>query len=89
MTSPANQTRYQVRFDWGVEGANAIAPGAHIVVWADALPDATTDPQSITHEGAIVTGTTGSRTAVAQWVPVREANASAEFSILREFRLPA
>ncbi|MGX5682110.1 2-phosphosulfolactate phosphatase [Schumannella luteola] len=72
MSSAANQSRYQVRFDWGVAGANAIAPGAHIVVWVDALPDDSTDPLAIAHEGAIVTGSTGSRAAVAQWILDRQ-----------------
>lgn len=70
--SPENQTRYQVRFDWGVAGANRIAPGAHIVVWVDALPDDTVDPTAVAHDGAIVTGSIGSRAAVAQWVLARQ-----------------
>lgn len=76
MTSPANQTRYQVRFDWGVAGADAIAPGAHIVVWVDALADhaAAVDPRAIAHDGAIVTGSVGSRAAVAQWILERQAD---------------
>ncbi|GAA1528434.1 2-phosphosulfolactate phosphatase [Agromyces terreus] len=31
------QAKYQVRFDWGVDGARRILPGAHIVVLVDAL----------------------------------------------------
>ena len=31
------QGSYQVRFDWGAEGAMAIADGAHLVVWVDQL----------------------------------------------------
>ena len=31
------QSKYQVRFDWGVDGAARIVPGAHIVVVVDAL----------------------------------------------------
>lgn len=61
-----------MRFDWGIDGANAIAPGAHIVVWVDALPDSSTDPAAITHDGAIVTGSIGSRVAVAEWVLARQ-----------------
>ena len=72
VTSPANQSRYKVRFDWGIDGANAIASGAHIVVWVDALPDATAHPAAIAHDVAIVTGSIGSREAVAQWVLARQ-----------------
>lgn len=72
MTSPRNQPQYQVRFEWGVDGANAIAPGAHIVVWADALPTGTADPLAIAHEGAILTGSVGSRKAIAAWVLERQ-----------------
>ena len=68
-TSPRNQPQYQIRFDWGVEGANAIAPGAHIVVWADALGGSEPDIQ---HDGAIITGSVGARAAIAAWVLERQ-----------------
>ncbi len=75
MTSSRNQPQYQVRFDWGADGAAAIAPGAHIVVWVDALvtPDAP-DPLLIGHEAgtAVVSGTVGNRAAVAHWVLERQ-----------------
>jgi 2-phosphosulfolactate phosphatase len=69
-----NQTKYQVRFDWGLEGAAAISPGAHIVVWVDALatPGAP-DPLAIDNGCAIVAGTVGNRAAVAQWILDRQA----------------
>lgn len=69
VTSPRNQPQYQVRFDWGREGAAAIAPGAHIVVWADALGGS--DPE-LDHDGAIVAGSVGSRAAIAAWVLERQ-----------------
>ncbi|MGN8049312.1 2-phosphosulfolactate phosphatase [Curtobacterium sp. 22159] len=34
------QQRYQVRFGWGAAGAARIAPGTHLLVWIDVLPDA-------------------------------------------------
>jgi hypothetical protein len=34
------QTKYQVRFGWGVAGAVRIARDAHLVVWVDVLPTA-------------------------------------------------
>lgn len=69
MTSPRNQPQYQIRFDWGIEGARAVAPGSHIVVWADAI--GATEPD-LEHDGAIITGSVGSRAAVAQWVLARQ-----------------
>jgi 2-phosphosulfolactate phosphatase len=72
VNDPRNQAKYQVRFDWGLDGAAAIAPGAHIVVWADALPDGAVDPLALEHDGAIVTGSAGSRTAVAEWILARQ-----------------
>ena len=72
MSSPRNQPQYQVRFEWGIEGADAIAPGSHIVVWADAHAGGDSDPLAITHDGAIITGSVGSREAVARWVLERQ-----------------
>ncbi|MDF1478453.1 2-phosphosulfolactate phosphatase [Leifsonia sp. H3M29-4] len=72
MSDPRNQTKYQVRFDWGLAGAAAIAPGSHIVVWADALPEPVADPLALRHDGALITGSVGSRTAVAQWILAKQ-----------------
>lgn len=72
--SAAEQTKYQVRFAFGTEAGSLIANGAHVVVWADALPDATADPRAIRHTGALVTGSIGSRTTLAQWILARQAD---------------
>jgi 2-phosphosulfolactate phosphatase len=71
-SEPRNQPQYQVRFDWGLEGANAIAPGAHIVVWVDALPGSGAEPESVEHDGALITGRVGARHAIAAWVLERQ-----------------
>lgn len=71
MTDPRNQSKYQVRFDWGLDGAAAILPGAHVVVWADALPG-TADPLDLDHDGAILTGGVGARHAIARWILDRQ-----------------
>ena len=66
MSTARNQTQYQVRFDWGLEGAAAIAPGAHILIWADALATAgAPDPAALAAGPAVVLGTVGNRAAVA------------------------
>lgn len=73
VTSPRIQSRFQVRFDWGLDGASAIGHGAHIVVWADALatPGA---PDPLAVEGpAIIAATQGSAAAAAQWILDRQA----------------
>ncbi len=72
MTNPAQQSRYQVRFAWGTEGASAIAHGAHVLVWADALPGGAADPLTIPAGCAILTGGIGSRVAVAEWILARQ-----------------
>ena len=71
-STPRNQPQYQVRFDWGIDGANALAPGADILVWVDAIPGGDPDPDTIAHGGALVTGSTGSRVALADWVLARQ-----------------
>ena len=71
--SPRSQPQYQIRFDWGLKGAAAIAEGAHIVVWVDALTTALApDPLLITHEVAILRGTVGNCDALAAWILDRQ-----------------
>jgi 2-phosphosulfolactate phosphatase len=36
-SAPFGQGKYQVRFDWGIDGARRVAPGADVVVLVDAL----------------------------------------------------
>jgi 2-phosphosulfolactate phosphatase len=38
----AGQTQYQVRFDWGIQGADAVAAGADVVIVVDVLSFSTT-----------------------------------------------
>lgn len=74
MTDAVNQSQYQVRFDWGLSGLAAVGPGAHVVVWVDALPgQADAGPASVRLPAAIVTGSIGSAASVAQWVLERQA----------------
>jgi len=71
--SPRIQSRFQVRFDWGLDGAAAIGEGAHIVVWADALQTAgAPDPLSIDGP-AVIVASQGSAAAAAQWILDRQA----------------
>ena len=47
MSNPHGQGTYQVRFDWGAAGADAISDGAHAIVWVDQLGEATLVASSI------------------------------------------
>jgi phosphosulfolactate phosphohydrolase-like enzyme len=47
VSNPHGQSTYQVRFDWGAPGADAISEGAHVIVWVDQLGEATLVASSI------------------------------------------
>ncbi|MDF0512563.1 2-phosphosulfolactate phosphatase [Agromyces sp. H3Y2-19a] len=66
-TSPFGQAKYQVRFDWGLAGADRILPGAHAVVVVDALSFTTSVVVAAEHG-----------VAVAPWPAGTEARAGAE-----------
>lgn len=73
MTDPRIQSRFQVRFDWGLDGAASIAEGAHIIVWADALAtEGAPDPLAIDGP-AVIAATQGSAAVAAQWILDRQA----------------
>jgi len=75
VNAASNQSQYQVRFDWGMDGAAAIAPGAHILIWADALvTGGAPNPADLDVEGAVLLGSVGNRAAVAEWVLARQAD---------------
>lgn len=68
--SPSAQSRYQVRFAFGIDAT--IVEGAHVVIWADALADPTADPLAIPGSAAIVAGNPAAREAIAAWVLARQ-----------------
>jgi phosphosulfolactate phosphohydrolase-like enzyme len=62
------QSRYQIRFDWGSDGADAIATDADVVVWVDALErdlDAVPVPDSV---GYVIAAELSSAHSAAEWV---------------------
>jgi hypothetical protein len=71
-TAPQAQTKYQVRFDWGIEGAAAIGQDADIVVWVDVLPPAHAQTASLLDAlpatTAVVAGGLTTASAVARWI---------------------
>jgi hypothetical protein len=63
------QSHYQIRFDWGVAGANAVAADADVIVWVDAIPDGSDlEIERMPPGEAIIAGDFSSAQAVAQWV---------------------
>jgi 2-phosphosulfolactate phosphatase len=77
MTSHRTQSYYQVRFDWGTEGARAIADGAHAVVWVDEL-----GAEEVPELGApVIAGALRSADAVATWSLERQAELGGRFVI--------
>ncbi|MGN6742455.1 MAG: hypothetical protein ACTHJL_04065 [Amnibacterium sp.] len=62
------QQRYQVRFDWGVAGAAAVADDADVLVWIDALDAAPAPLPALPGAPAVVeTGLAGA-VATAEWI---------------------
>jgi 2-phosphosulfolactate phosphatase len=79
VTSPHDQSQYQVRFDWGGVGADTVAADVDVVVVVDVLagsPIALPDVRA-----AVIAGGFGNRTAVAEWVLARQAEKGDRFAV--------
>jgi phosphosulfolactate phosphohydrolase-like enzyme len=61
------QAKYQVRFDWGQEGASVIAADADVVVWVDALIERSAN-LDIPGAGAVLAAGLTDPAAVARWI---------------------
>jgi 2-phosphosulfolactate phosphatase len=72
VSSPHDQSHYQVRFDWGVAGIRTVAHDADLIVLVDVLR---TSPALEIPDvpAAVVSGGFRNRTAVARWVLDRQA----------------
>ncbi|MGO4691291.1 2-phosphosulfolactate phosphatase [Glaciibacter sp. 2TAF33] len=86
MSETQPQGTYQVRFDWGVAGFQALASGADVVVLADALPPAgSPDAAALVRRPLsghrVIRADLGNRTAVAEWVMARQTETGARFSV--------
>ena len=64
------QTRYQVRFDWGTAGAHAVGADADVIVWVDAIsePGAQLEISSLPSGAAVIRTDLPSAQAAALWV---------------------
>lgn len=83
MSDNEPQGFYQVRFDWGVAGFQALAAAADVVVIADALPSVRPTAEQPTPLGAhnVIRAGLHNRTAVARWVLDRQAEKGDRFSV--------
>lgn len=80
MTSAHDQSQYQVRFDWGLEGAQTVASDVDVVVLVDVL-SAPAAPALPDVRAAVIGGDFGNRTAVAEWVLARQAEKGDRFAV--------
>jgi 2-phosphosulfolactate phosphatase len=76
-TNPHGQHQYQVRFDWGLAGAQDVAHGTDVVVWVDQLGE----PQTELPKGLVIAGSIENAAVVATWVLERQAAVGERFRI--------
>lgn len=73
------QDRYQVRFDWGLDGATAVGANADVIVWVDVVPTESSGSASasgrIAGGGTVLAADFTNASAVAAWI-VAEQNRS-------------
>jgi len=62
------QERYQVRFDWGPEGALAVGADADVIVWVDALAPADPPLDDLPAPAAVIAVGLPDAAAAARWV---------------------
>lgn len=79
MTHPHDQSQYQVRFDWGLAGAETVAADVDVIVVVDVLSSTTPDFEGL--HAAVVAGNLRNRTAVAEWVLARQAEKGGRFAV--------
>lgn len=84
MNSPHSQSQYQVRFDWGVEGAASVGPDVDVFVFVDILVSAC-GADLVTalagHPAAIVAGSLRNAAAVARWALDRQGDKGDRFTV--------
>ncbi|WP_104171730.1 2-phosphosulfolactate phosphatase [Cryobacterium sp. M23] len=83
MNKDAPQQKYQVRFDVGLAGFQALAAEADVVILADALPSPGSEivlPTAL-HEHQVIAASLANRASVAEWVLARQAEKGDRFSV--------
>ncbi|MDQ1545653.1 MAG: 2-phosphosulfolactate phosphatase [Actinomycetota bacterium] len=82
MISAVEQEQYQVRFDWGVDGARAVGGDADVIVLVDVLGADTVLPSSLDSGTAVViAGSLRNGDAVARWALERQADKGDRFTV--------
>ena len=86
MSNPApntpEQEQYQVRFEWGVEGAAAIGSSADVIVLVDVLGESVPLPDTMGGTSTdIVAGSLRNCAAVARWTLDRQAGKGDRFTV--------
>lgn len=83
MTSPHDQSQYQVRFDWGVDGAMTVGSDVDVIVLVDVLaaPPGHVPPALPDVRATVIDGGFTNRTAVAEWVLARQAERGDRFAV--------
>ncbi|QEO09212.1 2-phosphosulfolactate phosphatase [Protaetiibacter larvae] len=77
MSDARTQSSYQVRFEWGAEGALAVEPGVHAIVWVDELGTEELPPVS----AELVTGALHNAAALGRWSLERQAELGGRFVV--------
>ena len=72
------QSKYQVRFDWGRDGAAVVSDGVDVIVWVDQL---TATAQEVPEFPTVVGGSIQNSIAVAQWVLEKQAERGDRFTV--------
>jgi 2-phosphosulfolactate phosphatase len=77
------QSKYQVRFDWGIAGFQALAAEADVIVLADALPTVAAAPVLPTPVAAhtVIVAGLDSGDVVADWALARQTEKGDRFSV--------
>lgn len=70
------QSQYQVRFDWGVRGAEDVGAGADVIVWVDVLGHSSPELA-----GLVVAGSLRNRSALARWALEQQGDKGDRFTI--------
>lgn len=81
-TIPAQQSKYQVRFDFGQAGLSRLS-SADVLVWVDSLPGPVSLPDfsALESQTAVVLGSLATRSAVAEWILQRQVSLGRRLSI--------
>ncbi|MEA9998189.1 hypothetical protein QN367_03675 [Cryobacterium sp. RTS3] len=82
MSESLPQQKYQVRFDVGLAGFQALAEDADVIILADALPTVgDTAPATPFGEHLVIVADLGNPARVAQWVLAQQTEKADRFSV--------